>query len=1631
MCIREISKRALDLFLCPAIIEGVFHPVVIDTGANCTVISAEVLEKICPEWKTRPSLLSKRQSARIADSSNIRILAIKMFTVRLGNLEKSVPFNIIEHGKDILLGTDTLREFGTSINLSQDDIEVIVGGQKVELIDDFEKDSISLRILKKVVLKPGESRCVSFLIEKADIVPGQLGVVFSGKGDEPCIIPSLNEVFEGSISALLQNEGKKKRVYKQGMVLGRLKLISDNYDIIGVDEAMNKAWEPEEIPFPFYHPTASLNRFAYYDYYAEFSKKIRSVKRDDPSDTEFILGSGEDEGMFEIQYPSEERLVQDIIREDLEERLTDELRGVVEDLLRKFPKIIAKHNYDCGHLKDYRGDPVLMHVPLKGKLPRLTKSYNLSPAQQEELDTMFDYLIFHGLAKECDSTQQFGSPVFLIKRKLPPGAPKTAHSSNRIIFDVRIYNSYIDQAVSTPSTSVHSALDKLNSKAHWSSSFDLKQAYYSLGLSKETLDSGLTNVYGQKRVIQVQRALTGLSAVPIFFQKALEKELSLDEKGNYSPLFDGSVNDVIYWYDDINLITTVAGERGKEIHIKLIGDFFQRLDRMDLRISLRKCSFLYNLDKEYMNCLGFSVGRGQIRPDPKKVKNILNLPPPSNLKNLQSFLGSLNFIRGATNLRMGHLISELSQMSSSKKEFQWSNENQRCFEAIKEILAEGDIGIFAADKTTIKIVYTDASTVAYGGLVFNLQTSTGGLLKKLTLPEDFVIPNSAAFWQNRIIEHCSKHNIELAVYNSIIGDDMYSTFMQSLYTLHNIRFPYNVFEGPEYFSKHILYQLHFQYSKLLPLFDHQKSKLTKFLSWIESDNVSDDDFSSHFEHFIHAMYIATEISVCIIFLNRNRSMLHALYDPYNKPGRQFILCYQDGLFFPALLVNDYQQGTVQYESNLNLYIKDVRDPKIILEYFYKVMEDPDAHKYVKICRIFSKVIPQNCRKYPIYCLEAKSLLLCLEDAKSLLEESPLTICLCDSRTTFFLFNAKAHDSCIKSARYSLKLNLHHGHVKVMSISGKKNVSDFLTRLDFSKKDFIVNTLTPVIVNLEKSKQYENRIYSMSEIKAITDENPDILILSDKKWKGPEINILYELQNNLSLSESEILKRIEEKSEILRVSRFNVQSSMTNLFEKYFNRERLLEAQRNEFAGIINNIVNAENEESTFNLKNDLLYFAERLVMPSSLFKLLCLKEHFITVHSGISTTLKSILNIYHVLDKQKLEETVRLASASCMACIAVRPNYKRKQIFGIFHMGKAAGTSIQLDLIENLPGGSHFLTITDVYSKFISCYLIKEKTADNVIASLLNYWTLFEVSKYVAHDNGSCFIAEKTRKFLEFHNVTITQSLPMHSTSRSLIERANLSVQQAIMYFGFNQDIHYRYLFAHAIYMLNRKEILNCGLTPYELHFRCRLPPGYLHRTYRPEILSGLTEEQINADRKVLDKERKDFEACIGFIEKQLREKRQARIDKLNEIRQNHDYQVGDYVVVLDYKRWLGKNKKLRPMYLSTPFKIVSKSRKGWGFFLVNLASQQIIYRGPTHCKKIQIDKIKKFETLIPRNVLKLLNSVSTEELENFTSMPVIVEEDLADINESMLEPYENPITEDDLLADLINDRVEKYVTWT
>ena len=88
---------------------------------------------------------------------------------------------------------------------------------------------------------------------------------------------------------------------------------------------------------------------------------------------------------------------------------------------------------------------------------------------------------------------------------------------------------------------------------------------------------------------------------------------------------------------------------------------------MNLRISLRKCTFLCDLNKETITVLGFTVGQSAIKPCPKKVNAILNLSPPKNTKQAQSLLGSLNFLRNlsVSSLRYGHLLSMLACCSGA------------------------------------------------------------------------------------------------------------------------------------------------------------------------------------------------------------------------------------------------------------------------------------------------------------------------------------------------------------------------------------------------------------------------------------------------------------------------------------------------------------------------------------------------------------------------------------------------------------------------------------------------------------------------------------------------------------------------------------------------------------------------------------------------------------------------------------------------------------------------------------------------------------------------------------------------------------------------------------------------------
>ena len=104
---------------------------------------------------------------------------------------------------------------------------------------------------------------------------------------------------------------------------------------------------------------------------------------------------------------------------------------------------------------------------------------------------------------------------------------------------------------------------------------------------------------------------------------------------------------------------------------------------------LREKKFTINEEKSNsklvssVSFLGYSVSKEGIAPDPKHVEKIKNAKPPSNMKQLESFVGLANFY--------GRMIPDFATKmlplnEIRKEEFRWDKEEQNAFENIKNEL---------------------------------------------------------------------------------------------------------------------------------------------------------------------------------------------------------------------------------------------------------------------------------------------------------------------------------------------------------------------------------------------------------------------------------------------------------------------------------------------------------------------------------------------------------------------------------------------------------------------------------------------------------------------------------------------------------------------------------------------------------------------------------------------------------------------------------------------------------------------------------------------------------------------------------------------------------------------------------
>ena len=112
---------------------------------------------------------------------------------------------------------------------------------------------------------------------------------------------------------------------------------------------------------------------------------------------------------------------------------------------------------------------------------------------------------------------------------------------------------------------------------------------------------------------------------------------------------------------------------------------------------------------------GHRLTPDDIKVDPKKIEAIIQMDPPQNVANLQSFNGMVNNLKKFSPV-LSELSESLKRLCKSGDEWAWESEEQNAFEAIKQVIMTLLVQTYF-DKTKKHTIQCDASKKGLGAVL--------------------------------------------------------------------------------------------------------------------------------------------------------------------------------------------------------------------------------------------------------------------------------------------------------------------------------------------------------------------------------------------------------------------------------------------------------------------------------------------------------------------------------------------------------------------------------------------------------------------------------------------------------------------------------------------------------------------------------------------------------------------------------------------------------------------------------------------------------------------------------------------------------------------------------------------------
>ncbi|XP_044746898.1 uncharacterized protein K02A2.6-like isoform X2 [Coccinella septempunctata] len=151
------------------------------------------------------------------------------------------------------------------------------------------------------------------------------------------------------------------------------------------------------------------------------------------------------------------------------------------------------------------------------------------------------------------------------------------------------------------------------------SKLDLSDAYQQVGLNDDS--KNLTTIVTHKGLFIYNRLTYGIASAPSKFQKLMESLLS-------------GIDGVTVFLDDI----LITGKDEKE-HFNRLKLVLSILENSGLKLSIAKCKFF----QDSIEYLGYKIDEEGLHTSENKVAAILKVQKPSNITELKSSLGMVNY----------------------------------------------------------------------------------------------------------------------------------------------------------------------------------------------------------------------------------------------------------------------------------------------------------------------------------------------------------------------------------------------------------------------------------------------------------------------------------------------------------------------------------------------------------------------------------------------------------------------------------------------------------------------------------------------------------------------------------------------------------------------------------------------------------------------------------------------------------------------------------------------------------------------------------------------------------------------------------------------------------------------------